>query len=328
MHAPDGFLDASTAVATGVLSLGAVTVALRASRARLGEKQIPLAGVTAAFVFAAQMVNFPVVAGTTGHLIGGALAAVLLGPSVGLVVTAIVVAVQALVFADGGVTALGYNVLNMAVVTSLGGYAVFRLARKVAPATSGGVTTAAAVAGALSVPLSAMALSIEWLFGATAPVPFDTVFGATVGIHVLIGIGEGLITATVVRSILAARPDLVHGADGIDSRALRAAPSASPRAVMLGGLALAGMLAGAVSQLAASGPDGLEAAAAEVGIAPDATHAFAAGPFADYATAGIDNESLSLAAAGVSGAVLVLAVGVGLLAAVRDGSRPPVGRAG
>jgi cobalt/nickel transport system permease protein len=218
MHAPDGFLTAPTAIATGVLSAGVIAGAVRASRPELDDDRIPLAGVTAAFVFAAQMVNFPVAAGTTGHLLGGALAAVLLGPSLGVVVVAVVVIVQALVFADGGLTALGYNVFNMAVVTALGGWAVFRGARRLLPASSSGVTVAAAIAGFASVLLSAISFSLMWLFGASAAVPFDRVFTAMVGVHALIGVGEAVITAGVVAAVLAVRPDLVRGADGIDAR--------------------------------------------------------------------------------------------------------------
>ena len=125
MHAPDGFLNAGTAAATAVISAGVIGVSLRQSRQQLADRQTPLAGLTAAFVFAAQMVNFPVAAGTSGHLLGGLLAAVLLGPATGCLVVATVVLLQALVFADGGLTALGYNSLNMAVVTSYGGYALY-----------------------------------------------------------------------------------------------------------------------------------------------------------------------------------------------------------
>ena len=206
MHAPDGFLTAGTAVGTGLVSAGAVTAALRQSRDALRDAQVPLAGLAGAYVFAAQMFNFPVAAGTTGHLLGGALAAVLLGPATGLLVVTVVVVVQALLFADGGLTALGYNVLNMAVVTSLGGWAVFRAVRRLAPATRSGIAAAAGVAAFASVVLSSMAFSIEWLFGASAPIPFDRVFGAMVGVHTLIGVGEGIITGLTVSAVLAARP--------------------------------------------------------------------------------------------------------------------------
>ena len=218
MHAPDGFLNVGTAAATAAISVGVVGLSLRHSRAQLGERQTPIAGLTGSFVFAAQMVTFPVAAGTSGHLLGGLLAAVLLGPATGTLVVATVILLQALVFADGGVTALGYNVLNMAVITSYGGYAIYLGFRRLLPRNSSGVVMAGGLAGAASVVLGAMAFSLEWLFGATAPVSFDTVFGSMVGVHVLIGIGEGLITAATLAAILGVRPDLVHGAGDLDRR--------------------------------------------------------------------------------------------------------------
>lgn len=326
MHAPDGFLDAPTAVVTGVLSAGAVAAALRATRAELDERRVPLAGVTAAFVFAAQMVNFPVAAGTTGHLIGGALAAVLLGPSLGLLVVTVVVVVQAIAFADGGLTALGYNVLNMAVVTSLGGWAVFLGVRRLVPRSRIGVAIAAGLAGFASVLLSAMAFAIEWLFGATVNVPFDRVFGAMVGVHALIGIGEGLITAAVVSSVLASRPDLVHGAADLDLGAERRARPV--RGLVVGGLVAALVVAGVVAQFAVDDPDGLERVAEDEGfIASGQDHPLARLPFADYATAGVADERVSLALAGIAGTLLTLGVGSGLLLAVRDRRRAPSGDA-
>lgn len=325
MHAPDGFLNLTTAAATGAISTGTVAVALRQSREQLADKQVPLAGVAAAFIFAAQMVNFPVAAGTTGHLLGGALAAILLGPSVGALVVTVVVIVQALVFADGGVSALGYNLLNMAIVTSFGGYAAFRLLRKVLPANATGVVTATGLAAGLSVVMSAAAFSLEWLFGATAPVPFDTVFGAMVGVHLLIGIGEAVISAMAVAAVLAARPDLVHGARDVDRRALREKARVGTRGFALGGVLVAVVVAGVVSQFAAGDPDGLERVAEDTGIAASAEgHALAEGPFAEYATRGVGNESASLAIAGVTGVLITLAVGGGLVAAVRDRRRDRV----
>lgn len=322
MHAPDGFLTAGTALTTGAISASAVGVSLRAAREQLADRQVPLAGISAAFVFAAQMFNFPVAAGTTGHLLGGALAAILLGPAVGSVVVAVVVVVQALVFADGGLTALGYNVLNMAVVTSFGGYALFRGLLRLLPRTAGGVVTASSIAAGLSVVLAAIAFSIQWLFGATAPVAFDTVFGAMVGVHLLIGIGEGVITGAALGTVLAARPDLVHGVRDVDRVALRDRSPVGIRGFALAGVLTAVLFATVVSQFAAGDPDGLERVAADTGITAVATeHALASGVFADYATAGIDNERMSLAVAGLSGVALTLVVGAGLLAAVRDRRR-------
>ena len=321
MHAPDGFLTLPVAVGTGLLSAGAVGVGLRQSREQLGERQVPLAGLTAAFVFAAQMVNFPVAAGTTGHLMGGALAAVLLGPWVGLLVVTVVVVVQALVFADGGLTALGYNVLNMAVVTALGGWGVFRLGRRLLPRTRTGVAVAAGLAGVASVVLSALAFSLEWLVGASAPVPFDRVFGAMVGVHLLIGIGEGVITGLTVAAVLGARPDLATGARDLRVPAAR---SARLRPFALAAVAAALVVAAGVAQFAVDDPDGLERVAEDTGFADAGRdHRFADGPFADYATAGVADEAVSLALAGIAGTLLTLAVGGGLFAAVRGRPRAP-----
>ncbi|CAN5868164.1 energy-coupling factor ABC transporter permease [soil metagenome] len=322
MHAPDGFLNAGTAVATGAISAGALGMALRQTREQLGDKQVPLAGIAAAFIFAAQMFNFPVAAGTTGHLLGGALAAVLLGPAMGAVVVAVVVVVQALAFADGGLTALGYNVFNMAIVTAFGGYAIFRLLRRILPQNATGVIGATALAAGLSVVLSATAFSIQWLFGATAPVPFDTVFGSMVGVHLLIGIGEAVLSGMAVGAVLAARPDLVYGARDLDRAALADRPAMGMRGFVIAGLLVALLFAVVVSQFAAPDPDGLERVAENTGFAESAQeHALGGGIFADYATAGIGNETLSLAIAGIVGVVITLAVMTGLFMAVRDRGR-------
>ena len=322
MHAPDGFLNAGTALATGALSSASIGAALRQTRRRLQEKQVPLAGIAAAFVFAAQMVNFPVAAGTTGHLLGGALAAILLGPATGALVVAVVVAIQALVFADGGLTALGYNVLNMAVITSFGGYAAFRLSRRILPATSTGVAAAAGLAAGTSVVLASMAFSVEWLFGATVPVPFDTVFGAMVGVHLLIGIGEGLITGLTVAAVLAVRPDLVHGAADLDRSQLASRGRPPVRAFAIAGLLASLLIAAVVSQFSSGEPDGLSAVATETGIAVSAgDHALDNGIFARYATSGVNNQTLSLAVAGSAGVLISLAVVGGMVIAVRDRER-------
>lgn len=319
MHAPDGFLSPPIALVTAIISFTVVGLALRQSKQQLSDRAIPLAGMAAAFIFAAQMFNFPVAAGTTGHLLGGALAAIVLGPSVGVVVVTIVVVVQALVFADGGVTALGYNVLNMAIVPAYGGYAAFRLFRKMFPASFGGVIGASGLAAWSSVVLSAMAFSIEWLFGASAPVAFDDVFSAMVGVHGLIGVGESLITALAVGAVMASRPDLVYGARDLDSYQLSDRRQMKTRTFLVGGLMVALVFAGVVSQFAFDDPDGLESVAEETGFAASGVdHSLTDSPFADYATAGIDNERVSLAVAGVVGTLVTVAVGAGILLAVRD----------
>lgn len=318
MHAPDGFLNAGTAVVTGLVSLLVVAFASRQSREQLKDKAIPLAGITAAFIFAAQMFNFPVAAGTTGHLLGGALAAILLGPSVGAIVVTIVVVVQAFVFADGGITALGYNVLNMAIIPAYGGYAVFRIIRRLFSKSSGGVIGATGIAAWACVVMASIAFSIEWLFGATAPVSFDDVFAAMVGVHALVGIGEGLISAVAVGAVLASRPDLVYGARDLE-RAQLAESKVGARTFVVGGLLVALVFATVVSQFTAADPDGLERVAEDTGfIDSGEDHSLADLIFADYATDGISNEALSLAIAGIVGTVVTLLVAAGIFMGLRE----------
>jgi cobalt/nickel transport system permease protein len=326
MHAPDGFLTAGTAIATGAISVGTVSVALKQAKTQMSERMVPLAGITAAFVFAAQMVNFPVAAGTTGHLLGGALAAILLGPHIGALVVTVVVVIQALAFADGGLTALGYNVLNMAIVPAYGGFAVYSGFRKLLPKSRGGVIAATGLAAGISVVLSAAAFSIQWLFGASAPVPFDTVFGAMVGVHILIGIGEGLISALTVGAVLASRSDLVFGARDLDIAQIQESGSKVPlRAFIIGGLAVTFLVATVVSQFAVDNPDGLEYVAEDTGFISSAEeHGLGDSIFADYATSGINNEALSLAIAGTAGVLITLAVGFGLFRAIRPREKVPV----
>ncbi|MEZ5297289.1 MAG: energy-coupling factor ABC transporter permease [Ilumatobacteraceae bacterium] len=322
MHAPDGFLEPTVAAVTALISVVVLAVSLRAARDELGDRQVPLAGITAAFVFAAQMFNFPVASGTSGHLLGGALAAILLGPYVGTVVVSVVVVVQALLFADGGITALGYNVLNMAIVPAFGGWALYRLFRRVLPSNASGVVFATGLAAAASVVLSSMAFSIEWLFGASAPVPFDTVFTAMVGVHFLIGIGEGVLSALMVSAVLATRPDLVAGARDLDLDAVADRRPVGARGFVLGGVLVAVFFAAVVSQFAVDDPDGLERVAIDQGFESSADeHAIADSIFADYATRGIGNETVSLAVAGVAGVALTLLVGYGIVAAARRPGR-------
>jgi cobalt/nickel transport system permease protein len=214
VHIPDGFINAGTSLGAGVVSAGGLAVCVRRSRDTLAEKQVPLAGLTAAFIFAVQMLNFPVAAGTSGHLLGGVLAAVLVGPWVGALCVSVVLVVQAL-FADGGITALGLNILNMAIVGALGGYAVFAALRRVLPKSRFGVLAATAVAAWLSVVLASIAFSIEYAIGGTGGVDPATVFAAMGGVHAVIGIGEAVITTLTVGAVLAARPDLVYGASDL-----------------------------------------------------------------------------------------------------------------
>jgi cobalt/nickel transport system permease protein len=211
MHIPDGFLDAPVSVATGVVAAAGLAYCVRRAQGELDDKLAPMAGLTAAFVFAVQMLNFPVALGTSGHLLGGALAAILVGPAAGAMCLAVVLLVQAL-FADGGLTALGANITLMGLVTAFGGYAVFTLLMRVLPRRDGSLVLSAGIAAGLSVPLSAAGFVMLFAWGGNADLSLTGVMAAMVGVHVLIGIGEGVITALTVGTVLKTRPDLVYGA--------------------------------------------------------------------------------------------------------------------
>jgi cobalt/nickel transport system permease protein len=214
VHIPDGFVSGSTAVATGAISAGGVAYALRAARDALEDRQVPLVGVTAAFVFAVQMINFPVFFGTSGHLVGGALAAVLLGPWMACLVLAVVLLVQAIGFADGGITALGANVLLMGLVAGVGGHYAFRATARLLPRTRAGFLAATGITAWLSVVVASVVCSVLITFGGRfGGGELGTVLATMVGLHALIGIGEALITVAAVSAVTATRPDLVANRD-------------------------------------------------------------------------------------------------------------------
>lgn len=214
MHIPDGFINAGTSLGAGAAAFGGLTVAAKKTAASLDDKQVPLAGLVAAYIFAVQMINFPVALGTSGHLLGGALAAILVGPWAGAICVTVVLIVQAL-FADGGLTALGLNVINMALVTALVGYGVFRALVGVLPRTRTSVTAAAGVAAGLSVIASSAAFVVEFALGGSGGAPIGQVTAAVIGVHALIGVGEGMITGLTVGMVLGIRPDLVYGASDL-----------------------------------------------------------------------------------------------------------------
>ena len=227
MHVPDGFFDATTSLGAGAAAAAGIATAARRAARELDDRAVPLAGLVASFVFAAQMLSVPVAAGTSGHLLGGALAAVLVGPWTGALCVTVVVVVQAL-FADGGVTALGLNVVNLALVGALGGYALFAAARAALPRSPHGVALAAGVAAALSVMASAGAFSFEYALGGAGGASPSAVAAAMLAVHALIAAGEGVVTAAAVRALLEVRPDLVYGARGV------VAPGAAPHALHAG----------------------------------------------------------------------------------------------
>lgn len=218
MHVPDGFLDAPTSAATGAVAVVCVGTALAGARKELDDRTAPMAGLVAAFIFATQMLNFPVASGTSGHLLGGALAAVLVGPWTAVLCMSVVLLVQGLLFADGGITALGTNILVMGVVTVVVGWLVFRLVQAVLPRRLSMVPVAAGVGALVSVPVSSLAFVGLYALGGTAEIPLDNLAAAMVSVHTLIGIGEAAITFLAVTSIIAVRPDLVYGARRVLAR--------------------------------------------------------------------------------------------------------------
>jgi len=207
MHIPDGFVSPAINLATGVVSTGAVGLSVARANRRLETLQVPLLGVTAAFIFAAQMINFPVAAGTSGHFMGALLAALLLGPGPGLIVMVVVLVLQAFLFADGGVTALGTNVFNMGLIAGWLGYGLFRVLNALMPSTRSSYLVAVGVSAWASVLLASVAASFELALSGTVPLKF--VLPAMAGVHTLIGVGEGLITVAALSMVISARPDMV-----------------------------------------------------------------------------------------------------------------------
>ncbi|MCV2464177.1 energy-coupling factor ABC transporter permease [Streptomyces sp. ICN988] len=336
MHVPDGFINAPTSAVTGVVAAGAIAVSLRGARRELDERTAPLAGLVAAFIFAVQMLNFPVAAGTSGHLLGGALAAILVGPFTGVLCVSVVLLMQGILFADGGLTALGVNITDMAIVTTVVAYALFRGLVKVLPRTRRSVTVASFVAALVSVPAAALAFTVLYWIGGTTDVAIGKVATAMVGVHVLIGIGEAVITALTVGAVIAVRPDLVYGARGLQQRLklrvngeLVDAPGASGpapapaaarshRKVWITGLVASLVLAGFVSFYASADPDGLEKVAADKGIDEKTEeHAAADSPLADYGVKDISDARISGGLAGVIGVGVTVVAGSAVFWSVR-----------
>ncbi|GGW15237.1 hypothetical protein GCM10018980_39740 [Streptomyces capoamus] len=333
MHVPDGFIDAPTSAVTGVVAAGALAVSLRGARRELDERTAPLAGLVAAFIFAVQMLNFPVAAGTSGHLLGGALAAILVGPCTAVLCVSVVLLMQGVLFADGGLTALGVNITDMAIVTTVVSYAVFRGLLAVLPRKRRTVTVAAFVAALVSVPAAAVAFTLIYAVGGTTDVSIGKVATAMIGVHVLIGVGEAVITALTVGAVIAVRPDLVHGARGLRQRLrLRVngelvdapAPTApvaartSRRTLWITGLVTSLVLAGFVSFYASASPDGLEKVAHDKGIDKKAEkHASSDSPLADYGVKDIADARLSGGLAGVIGVGVTVVAGSAVFWALR-----------
>ncbi|WP_062431367.1 energy-coupling factor ABC transporter permease [Herbidospora daliensis] len=328
MHVPDGFFTAPVAIGAGVVAVAGVAVALRRAKTELDDRTAPMAGLVAAFIFAVQMLNFPIAAGTSGHLLGGALAAILVGPYTAVLCVSVVLLVQGFFFADGGLTALGINIVLMAIIPSAVGWGIFQLVTRVAR-NRAAVIAGSFVAALISVPIAALTFAVLFTIGGTAPIEAGAVFAAMGGVHVLVGIGEGLITAVTVSSVLAVRPDLVYGARFLTKPLVLktaageqvvepARPETTPKPVrpfLIGGGIVALLLAGVVSFFASSSPDGLERVAEDEGFLGAATdHSFGGFFLADYGDVG----GIPVGVAGIIGVAITLLVGGAILWAVRQ----------
>lgn len=210
MHMSDGLVNAPTSAAFAVVAALGLAVCVAKARADLDSRTAPMAGLVAAFVFAVQMLNFPILPGASGHLLGGALVAILVGPWVGSICIALVLVVQSLLFADGGITALGMNITNMALIGVFVGYAVARALRGLAARGRGGLIATAFLAAFVNTVVASLGFVLEYAIGGGPGLSLGMVFALMVGLHALIGIGEGVITALTVASVAATRPDLIH----------------------------------------------------------------------------------------------------------------------
>lgn len=307
MHIPDGFLSLAVSLVCWILAIVGVGVALSRTQRTLGDRQVPLMGVLAAFIFAAQMLNFTVAGGTSGHLVGGALAAILLGPWTGMLTMTTVVAIQALLFQDGGLLVMGANITNMAIIAPLVGYGIYRGVRLLAGERRWGLFVGGFAAAWTSVMGSAVACATQLAFSGTSPL--GVALPAMAGVHALIGVGEGLITVGALAFVAATRRDLLPALGGAEART---------RGLRWAGVGLALALAVTLlAPLASPHPDGLERVAEDVGFierAQDAPYQI----IPDYVLPGISNQALATIAAGIVGTLIVAGVAFGVAQVRRE----------
>jgi cobalt/nickel transport system permease protein len=303
MHIPDGFVSAPVAGATGLVSMAALFIACERSQEAFGIRRAPILGLTTAFIFAAQMINFPVAGGTSGHLLGGTLAAIILGsPWAGTLCIATVLIIQAVLFADGGITALGANILNMAVVGVWVGWVLTQTLQRLFGGSQGRLPLAAGIAAGVSVVVAAVVCALELALSGTAPVAI--VLPAMTGTHILIGIGEGLITGGVLTYLAKTRPDLLPG----EQQKFRG---------WLVPVVSIFLVAGVLSLFASAWPDGLEKVAGNLGFIKlaDQVRIVVPTPLADYGIEGWGAIGTSIA--GLLGSAICFAVAFGIAKVVR-----------
>ncbi len=329
MHISNGIINGPVSLAYAVIAVVLLALALNRARQDLSDRLAPMAGLVAAFIFAVQMLNFPVLPGVSGHLLGGALAATLVGPWVGALCVSVVLIVQALIFADGGVSALGLNIANMALLGTAVGYIVVIALMKMLPRNASGVGIAVFVASVISVVLASQGFVLQYYLGGDVDltVGYGQISAAMAGVHTLIGLGEGLIAAITVTTVAKVRPDLVYALRG--ERLSTEPVIASPRRLVLVGIFAALVLAGGVSYFASGAPDGLDATTLKGCTVDEATgeitggqciaqtakdHELAGGWLGDYGVNGIEGTT---GIAGVIGVILTFAIGLAIFWGVR-----------
>ncbi len=299
LHIPDGFLSVVVSITLWIISILIVGYALRRVGQDLGERQVPLMGVLAAGIFAGQMLNFAVAGGTSGHLMGAAIATILMGPWAAILIMTSVISIQALIFQDGGLLVLGANIFNMAIVGVAVAYMAYRTVLRIAGNVKRGILIGGFVAAWFSIEIASLSVAMQLVFSGTSPAKLA--IPAMAGVHALIGIGEGLITVGALAFLLSARPDLVKFGE---------TRPVGGRLVWVVGLLVALVLAIA-SPLASTRPDGLEWLAMQNGFF-DRAQAPLYRIFPDYLFPGVSHEALATIAAGILGTAIVLGVSLGV----------------
>ena len=297
MHVPDGFINVQVSAATGLLSFGTLWAYIRSAKTLIADKFIALTGMMSALIFVLQMINFPIAAGTSGHLLGGALAVIVLGPRLGLICLSVVVIIQSLLFADGGLSALGVNVLNMAIVTCATGWVIVKYWLKFIGKNKTSIIAASVVSGIITVVFSSIAFTLEYAIGGTISIPVSSVLVAMISTHFLIGIGEGIITALIVGLLIRVRPDLVYAYDRNDSNTTN---------VSLYGLFIVLiLLLTLITPFASSSPDGLESVAENFGFQETDGVVLL---LEDYGINAINNNFISTVLSGLLGVIVIVAM--------------------
>ena len=309
MHVPDGFMNVTMSAATGVISFGTLWAYIRSAKDLIADKFIALTGMMSALIFVLQMINFPIAAGTSGHLLGGALAVIVLGPRLGLICLSVVVIIQSLLFADGGLSALGVNVLNMAIVTSATSWFIVKYWIKFIGKNKTSIVSVSVLAGILSVVFSSIAFTIQYAIGGTISIPVGTVLLAMVTTHFIIGFGEGIITALIITLLIRVRPDLIYAYERSDENTTKVS--------FYGLFIILILLLSLATPFASSSPDGLESVAEEFGFTQTDGIVLL---LDDYGISAINNDFISTVLSALLG-ITVLAIMFNLIISRRKSGK-------